>query len=1389
MGTRRRLAGQLAGEHRSPRHGSSLDFADYRDVPPGRRLPAHRLPPLRPARHAAAQALRGRGRGPPAPADRHVGVDGPRREAAPGGPGRRRPRVRGAGAARPRHASTPSRFEGAAPRFVGRDAAPLLFRHLAGPAGPGHHAAGGRRRPPPGPARPARAHRRVLRPADPGVGDGPVPPARPGRRRRRRPRARPRGPPARPRRRPRTGRRRRRRAVSPSAARPTRSPAYAKAAEAWADEVAARARAAGAAYVRVGSDDDLEPLLLGGWRRPASSDDRPRPHPRCQDVSPAQRTGSEPPRPSALRNPHLVGGRDAGAAMSFTAPAGLALLALAIPIVLLHILRPRRPEVVVGSTYLWQPLAGARFRRLARGRSCGRRCCCSSSSWPCCCSPLAVARPVRLTAAPSGPAHRVHRRRLRVDGRQRRRARPHRRRPGNRAQAAAKAAPGRRAGQRRRRLGPAPGAAVGQQRLAGLHRGAGRHPPAGGHGRLRRRLQPGREPGDARRPHRLRASSPTAGSPPPSRQLLPPGTRYEKVGDRATNRAITRLVVEPRGSGLHALVTLRNTGGPDATQTLRLDVDGRTAAHRSGPPARRAASWNGRSTFPPASGSRPSWRATTSSPPTTTPTPPPPPAPASASSWPAPRTCSWNGFWPPFPASPSSAARRPGPPRAPTSPSTTASPSPPTRAPPGWPSPRPAAPPASPSPATSTQPAVALVRVRASAPGRPRPLRGRHGHGPAPQARRPTTRSSSAPRRPPLLVRGSRGGRAFAYLGFTLADSNLPLAVAFPVLADRLLTDLSGAAAAARRPPGRPAAARPPSGAAVTVLRPGGHQGRGPGRRRPPRWPTAPASTASVRRAGPKQPVAVNAAAGESAPRTRRPHARPAPARPPPASGPPGARSRCCAGSSSPWPSCSPPSSSSAAGPGACPRRQWRAGLAARARHRRLPPRRPRSASPCPRAADGWPPSSSSTRPTPWAPAAGRRPSSGSATPSTTSPGAPGPASSSSAATPGSRPAVGRPGPPRPRRPSRSTPPAPTWPAPSDWPAPSCPTTPAGGSSSCPTAGPPKATPPLEARRLKEDGIDLDVHAVAGATGPDAAIARLDSPGTARKGESFTAPGHASPPPGPGRPASRCSAGRHARRGTDRRPRGRRHRRRVHPDGRRPRPVPLPARGRRRRRLVPPTTPATPPSPSKGRPRSWSPKAPPATAPPWPPHSGPAASTSSVKSAPPTCPPSTGSRTYSATVLVDVDAHSLSGRADRRDLSAATRDLGRGLVVLGGDRSYALGGYRDSELEQLLPVVSDITDPKRQAVGGRGAGHRLVGLDGRLPLRRRQQRHRPTGGNFLDGGVNKTDIARAGAARAVEALSAPRPGRHPRLQHRAELRRPPAARSRPRRWSTRACGG
>jgi uncharacterized protein (DUF58 family) len=43
--------------------------------------------------------------------------------------------------------------------------------------------------------------------------------------------------------------------------------AYERVARAWADRVAGRCHRAGAGYVRVLAGDDLEPLLLGAWRR------------------------------------------------------------------------------------------------------------------------------------------------------------------------------------------------------------------------------------------------------------------------------------------------------------------------------------------------------------------------------------------------------------------------------------------------------------------------------------------------------------------------------------------------------------------------------------------------------------------------------------------------------------------------------------------------------------------------------------------------------------------------------------------------------------------------------------------------------------------------------------------------------------------------------------------------------------------------------------------------------------------------------------------------------------------------------------------------------------------------------------------------------------------
>ena len=62
---------------------------------------------------------------------------------------------------------------------------------------------------------------------------------------------------------------------------------------------------------------------------------------------------------------------------------------------------------------------------------------------------------------------------------------------------------------------------------------------------------------------------------------------------------------------------------------------------------------------------------------------------------------------------------------------------------------------------------------------------------------------------------------------------------------------------------------------------------------------------------------------------------------------------------------------------------------------------------------------------------------------------------------------------------------------------------------------------------------------------------------------------------------------------------------------------------------------------------------------------------------------------YEAVALVNVPAPVLPVKA-LASLPAYVRDLGRGLVMIGGDRSYGLGGYSNTTLEEALPVYMDV---------------------------------------------------------------------------------------------------
>jgi Mg-chelatase subunit ChlD len=120
---------------------------------------------------------------------------------------------------------------------------------------------------------------------------------------------------------------------------------------------------------------------------------------------------------------------------------------------------------------------------------------------------------------------------------------------------------------------------------------------------------------------------------------------------------------------------------------------------------------------------------------------------------------------------------------------------------------------------------------------------------------------------------------------------------------------------------------------------------------------------------------------------------------------------------------------------------------------------------------------------------------------------------------------------------------------------------------------------------------------------------------------------------------------------------------------------------------------------------------------------------------------------FSAIVLVDVDERQLTARQVGA-LNGAVRDAGRGLVTIGGDQSYGLGGYYTSDLEGLLPVVSEILDPKRRQTVAQVLAIDTSGSMGACHCAEGQ-----FASNRADGGVNKTDISRAAAAATIGALS------------------------------------
>ncbi|MYD40516.1 MAG: VWA domain-containing protein [Acidimicrobiia bacterium] len=123
-------------------------------------------------------------------------------------------------------------------------------------------------------------------------------------------------------------------------------------------------------------------------------------------------------------------------------------------------------------------------------------------------------------------------------------------------------------------------------------------------------------------------------------------------------------------------------------------------------------------------------------------------------------------------------------------------------------------------------------------------------------------------------------------------------------------------------------------------------------------------------------------------------------------------------------------------------------------------------------------------------------------------------------------------------------------------------------------------------------------------------------------------------------------------------------------------------------------------------------------------------------------PPAERLAEYDGVVLVNVNIREAS---DAQDLVSYVEDFGRGLVVVGGDRSFGVGDYHQTPLESVLPVSSDPDDLLRRQPVAEVLALDTSGSMGSCHC----------GGNAerIAGGTPKTAIAQAGATQAIGALT------------------------------------
>ncbi len=122
---------------------------------------------------------------------------------------------------------------------------------------------------------------------------------------------------------------------------------------------------------------------------------------------------------------------------------------------------------------------------------------------------------------------------------------------------------------------------------------------------------------------------------------------------------------------------------------------------------------------------------------------------------------------------------------------------------------------------------------------------------------------------------------------------------------------------------------------------------------------------------------------------------------------------------------------------------------------------------------------------------------------------------------------------------------------------------------------------------------------------------------------------------------------------------------------------------------------------------------------------------------------------YDSIVLVDVPRLRLSD-AQLAALQVYVRDLGRGLVAVGGPRAYGAGGYTDTPLEETLPVDMGVRDRQKQPDVALVV---VIDKSGSMDACHCNSFEGGMGGGSGIAGVKKTDIGKEAILRAASALT------------------------------------